>query len=106
MSLPVRIASPAQMLEQCLRHKPDQRSLHWSSQCSRAGHCERLPGLDPSARSPHPAAACAQVLEVVVDASNVPGEYALTILSECAAFPRRLVFFLKGQLEVSLPEPC
>ena len=43
---------------------------------------------------------CAQVLEVVVDASNVPGEYALTILSECAAFPRRLVFFLKGQLEV------
>ena len=41
-----------------------------------------------------------QVLEVVVDASNVPGEYALTILSECAAFPRRLVFFLKGQLEV------
>ena len=40
------------------------------------------------------------MLEVVVDASNVPGEYALTILSECAAFPRRLVFFLKGQLEV------
>lgn len=39
-------------------------------------------------------------MEVVVDASNVPGEYALTILSECAAFPRRLVFFLKGQLEV------
>ena len=36
-----------------------------------------------------------------MDASNVPGEYALTILSECAAFPRRLVFFLKGQLEVS-----
>ena len=35
-----------------------------------------------------------------MDASNVPGEYALTILSECAAFPRRLVFFLKGQLEV------
>ncbi|CAK0787577.1 hypothetical protein CVIRNUC_010799 [Coccomyxa viridis] len=47
-----------------------------------------------------PARASPQVLEVVVDASNVPGEYALTILSECAAFPRRLVFFLKGQLEV------
>lgn len=42
-----------------------------------------------------------QVLEVTVDASNVPGEYALTILSECAAFPRRLVFFLKGSLWVS-----
>jgi hypothetical protein len=48
-----------------------------------------------------------QVLEVVVDASNVPGEYALTILSECAAFPRRLVFFLKGSLTVSAsPVPC
>ena len=52
-----------------------------------------------------PIAVSAQVLEVVVDASNVPGEYALTILSECAAFPRRLVFFLKGQLEVSFAEP-
>ena len=41
-----------------------------------------------------------QVLEVVVDASNVPGEYALTILSEVRSLPRRLVFFLKGQLEV------
>ena len=49
---------------------------------------------------------CWQVLEVVVDASNVPGEYALTILSECAAFPRRLVFFLKGSLTVrALFEP-
>ena len=50
--------------------------------------------------APEPYTLPAQVLEVVVDASNVPGEYALTILSECAAFPRRLVFFLKGQLEV------
>ena len=39
-------------------------------------------------------------VQAVVDASNVPGEYALTILSECAAFPRRLVFFLKGNLVV------
>lgn len=50
---------------------------------------------------------CPQILEVVVDASNVPGEYALTILSECAAFPRRLVFFLKGSLTVrALIPPC
>ncbi len=35
-----------------------------------------------------------------IDASDVPSEYALTILSECAAFPRRLVFFLKGTLSV------
>jgi len=40
------------------------------------------------------------VLEVSIDASDVPSEYALTILSECAAFPRRLVFFLKGTLSV------
>ena len=56
-------------------------------------------------QSSYPTAWAVQVLEVVVDASNVPGEYALTILSECAAFPRRLVFFLKGQLEVSFAEP-
>jgi len=37
---------------------------------------------------------------VSIDASDVPSEYALTILSECAAFPRRLVFFLKGTLSV------
>ena len=41
-----------------------------------------------------------QVVEVNIDASDVPSEYALTILSECAAFPRRLVFFLKGTLSV------
>lgn len=41
-----------------------------------------------------------ETLEVTVDASNVPNEYALTILSECAAFPRRLIFFLKGALTV------
>ena len=40
-----------------------------------------------------------------IDASDVPSEYALTILSECAAFPRRLVFFLKGTLSVRCPMP-
>ena len=44
-----------------------------------------------------------QVVEVNIDASDVPSEYALTILSECAAFPRRLVFFLKGTLSVRCP---
>ena len=39
-------------------------------------------------------------LQIDVDASNVPSKYALTILSECAAFPRRLIFFLKGSLTV------
>ncbi|KAA6418822.1 MAG: tRNA methyltransferase [Trebouxia sp. A1-2] len=36
------------------------------------------------------------MLELVVDASNVPSKYILTILSECATFPRRLIFFVKG----------
>lgn len=41
--------------------------------------------------------------QVTVDASNVPNEYALAILSECMTFPRRLVFFLKGYLTVRWP---
>ena len=32
--------------------------------------------------------------------TQVPSEYALTILSECAAFPRRLIFFLKATFTV------
>ena len=47
-----------------------------------------------------------QVVEVNIDASDVPSEYALTILSECAAFPRRLVFFLKGTLSVRCVRPA
>merc|ERR1712130_75822 len=38
-------------------------------------------------------------LEVVVDASNLPTEYILTILTQCSSFPRRLVFFLKGSFK-------
>ena len=38
----------------------------------------------------------------MVDASNVPSKYILTILSECATFPRRLIFFVKGSFGVSL----
>ena len=33
---------------------------------------------------------------------HVVAEYALTILSECAAFPRRLIFFVKGSFTVRL----
>jgi hypothetical protein len=45
-----------------------------------------------------PARASPYTLEMLLDASNVPSKYALTVLSECAAFPRQLVFFLKGDL--------
>lgn len=37
---------------------------------------------------------------VDVDASNVPSDYTLTILKECASFPRRLIFFQKINLTV------
>ena len=46
------------------------------------------------------------VLQLVVDASNVPSKYILTILSECATFPRRLIFFVKGSFGVSLFPVC
>lgn len=42
-------------------------------------------------------------VQLVVDASNVPSKYILTILSECATFPLRLIFFVKGSFGVSLP---
>ncbi|KAK9818096.1 hypothetical protein WJX72_007154 [[Myrmecia] bisecta] len=47
-----------------------------------------------------PPRALPQVIEVVVDASNVPSQYALSIFSQCATFPRRLIFFLKGAITV------
>jgi hypothetical protein len=47
-----------------------------------------------------PRRASPEIMRIDVDASNVPNEYALTILSECAAFPRKLIFFLKGSLTV------
>lgn len=37
-------------------------------------------------------------LTVYVDASNVPSAYALTILSQCGTFPKRVIFFIKGHL--------
>ena len=39
-------------------------------------------------------------MQLDVDASNVPSKYILTILSECATFPRRLIFFVKGSFAV------
>ena len=35
-----------------------------------------------------------------VDASHVPSDYEMTVLNQCAAFPRRLIFFIKGQMTV------
>jgi hypothetical protein len=42
-----------------------------------------------------------QVLEVSIDASDVPSDYILAILSQCSTFPEVLIFFLKGRLTVS-----
>lgn len=41
-----------------------------------------------------------QVLEVAIDASDVPSDYILAILSQCSTFPEVLIFFLKGKLTV------
>ena len=39
-------------------------------------------------------------LEVIIDASDVPSDYILAILSQCSTFPQKLVFFLQGDLTV------
>lgn len=35
---------------------------------------------------------------MTIDASDVPSEYILAILSQCSTFPEVLIFFLRGQL--------
>jgi hypothetical protein len=39
-------------------------------------------------------------VEVAIDASDVPADYILAILSQCSTFPEVLIFFLKGRLTV------
>ena len=39
-----------------------------------------------------------QAVLVEIDASDVPADYILSILSQCSTFPEVLVFFLKGRL--------
>lgn len=38
------------------------------------------------------------MIEVDIDASDVPADYILSILSQCSTFPEVLIFFLKGHL--------
>ncbi|KAL4854192.1 hypothetical protein ACK3TF_005038 [Chlorella vulgaris] len=45
-----------------------------------------------------PPRAAPKVLEVAIDASDVPSDYILAILSQCSTFPEVLIFFLKGKL--------
>lgn len=47
-----------------------------------------------------PPRASPKVLHVTIDASEVPSDYILAILSQCSTFPARLIFFLKGHLTV------
>lgn len=39
-----------------------------------------------------------KVVDVVIDASDVPTEYIMSILTQCSTFPEVLIFFLRGQL--------
>lgn len=41
-----------------------------------------------------------QVLDVNVDASNLPRRYTRVVYDQCFAFPRILVFFLLGSFQV------
>lgn len=50
-----------------------------------------------------PVPAHKQLLEVSIDASDVPSDYILAILSQCSTFPEQLIFFLKGKLVVRWP---
>lgn len=45
-----------------------------------------------------PPRASPQVIDVAIDASDVPADYILAILSQCSTFPEELIFFLKGRL--------
>ena len=47
-----------------------------------------------------PPRAAPQSVDVTIDASDVPSDYILAILSQCSTFPEVLVFFLKGRLTV------
>ncbi len=37
---------------------------------------------------------------MAIDASDVPSDYILAILSQCSTFPETLIFFLKGKMLV------
>lgn len=39
-----------------------------------------------------------KIVHAEIDASDVPADYILSILSQCSTFPEVLVFFLKGKL--------
>ena len=43
-----------------------------------------------------------QVISVPMDASSVPQKYLFTIYTQCFTFPEKLIFFLTGNLKVSL----
>lgn len=58
-----------------------------------AGNLQILPFVVKRNSSP-------QTLQFQVDASNVPGKYHSVLVDQCRAFPRRLIFFLNGDLQV------
>ena len=51
--------------------------------------------IEPVPLSPR---ALPKLVHAEIDASDVPADYILSILSQCSTFPEVLVFFLKGKL--------
>ncbi|RMZ52288.1 hypothetical protein APUTEX25_001678, partial [Auxenochlorella protothecoides] len=45
-----------------------------------------------------PARSSPAIIDVTIDASDVPSDYILAILSQCSTFPEVLIFFLQGNL--------
>lgn len=48
-----------------------------------------------------PARSMPGMLDVNIDASGVPADYILSIVSQCSTFPHVLIFFLEGKLSAS-----
>ncbi len=86
-------------------HGPVHNVLYLPTQASLSGTF-KVHFYDTEAGSAHiknvvvPARSNPFSFVVDVDASNVPSDYTLTILKECASFPRRLIFFQKIDLAV------
>ncbi|KFM27945.1 hypothetical protein F751_5281, partial [Auxenochlorella protothecoides] len=53
-----------------------------------------------------PARSSPAIIDVTIDASDVPSDYILAILSQCSTFPEVLIFFLQGNLTVSEGRLC
>lgn len=79
--------------------------LHSARGCSGSNHslpvynsCTAYMRLTSSTLASCITSSLLQVIHVEIDASDVPADYILSILSQCSTFPEVLIFFLRGHL--------